>query len=435
MRINEFRRCGITVVFVLLMIAVIAVPSFCAVSGSLLTIQNNGVELQNCLTPAWTVDQLVPPAQKTVANGGVVNFPIIVTKGESTNNILKIIANLRLVNTGDQNATIGNVVVDLQQLLNDNGVLHWESISNDAADATIGDAAVMAKTSFGIFKQNTASKFLEFMDVTNTIVFLNPQQIIVPQQTVDMRICAQFSNNVLARAIGSKVRAQIFISYGNAADANGFNIDINGNGVIDPDEANVRSKYILSTLTVPVTIATDDEVMLTGPFMSVSNPLSFWNFNNGGIGTGVTMGSGDPAGTIYNFNVSLNADANPVNALLFNRVKLDSVVPFGSIHKKADENVWVGSVPTAAPSNLVATSGGPGEINLAWIDNSSNELNFILERSTTSSFTVKTKINIPANTTSFTDTGLAPGTYYYRIAATNAFGSSAKSNPASAIAP
>ena len=433
MKHNEFRKYVIAVMFTLLMIAILITPSFSQVDGSVLTIQNNGVVFQNCLTPSWLVDQLVPPAQKNIPNDGVVNFPIIVTKGDLTNNVIKIIADIRLGNTGNQDATIGNVVMNLKQLHNNNGVLHWDSLSVDVADATIGDAAVQVRNSAGVFKQNTASKFLEFM-IGDSMAFINPEQVVTPGGTVDLRVCGQFNNNILGLVPGDILQAQLLIAYGNAADVRAFNVDINGNGIIDADEAQVGHKFILAKQALPATINTDDAVMLTGPFMSVTNPVSFWNFNNGGIGSGLTLGSGDPYGTVYNFNVSLNVNASPTNALIRSRVKLDSIVPFGSFHKKADESVWVGSAPNAAPSNLVAASGGPGEINLAWIDNTVNETGFVLERWTTD-FTLKTKIKIPANATSYTDTLLASGTYNYRIVATNTFGNSTPSNIANAIAP
>ncbi len=91
----------------------------------------------------------------------------------------------------------------------------------------------------------------------------------------------------------------------------------------------------------------------------------------------------------------------------------------------------------AAPSGLTASrSGNPSRqsINLAWTDNSNNEENFVVERSTDGqSFTALPQL-LAANTTSYSDQdGLSRATtYYYRIKATNSAGSSAYSNTASA---
>jgi len=86
----------------------------------------------------------------------------------------------------------------------------------------------------------------------------------------------------------------------------------------------------------------------------------------------------------------------------------------------------------AAPSNLTATAVSKSQINLAWQDNSNNENNFVVERKKgTGSYSVIA--TLPANTTSYNDTGLTKNTTYtYRVKATNANGSSAYSNEASA---
>lgn len=91
-----------------------------------------------------------------------------------------------------------------------------------------------------------------------------------------------------------------------------------------------------------------------------------------------------------------------------------------------------GGNPPAAPSGLIATVISGTQINLAWVDNSSDESNFVLERKTgTGAYGVIA--TLPANTTSYQDTGLAKATTYtYRVKATNAYGSSAYSNEASA---
>ncbi len=88
----------------------------------------------------------------------------------------------------------------------------------------------------------------------------------------------------------------------------------------------------------------------------------------------------------------------------------------------------------AAPSLLTANPLTASRIDLAWIDASSDETGFSLERST-SEFSGFVEIATPAaNATSYSDTGLAENTtYYYRILATNGDGDSAYSNTASAL--
>jgi Concanavalin A-like lectin/glucanases superfamily/Fibronectin type III domain len=90
----------------------------------------------------------------------------------------------------------------------------------------------------------------------------------------------------------------------------------------------------------------------------------------------------------------------------------------------------------AAPSNLSATAVSDTRIDLRWNDNSSNEDEFVIERDTNSGFTSPTTNTAWADSTTLSDTGLAPGTtYYYRVKAKNPTDSSGWSNTASATTP
>lgn len=91
--------------------------------------------------------------------------------------------------------------------------------------------------------------------------------------------------------------------------------------------------------------------------------------------------------------------------------------------------------PPAAPSGLLATAVSKTQINLSWTDNASNESGYLIERSLNG--TSFTQIAVTAaNVRTYSNTGLAGNkTYYYRVRATNAAGSSAFSNTASAKTP
>lgn len=91
--------------------------------------------------------------------------------------------------------------------------------------------------------------------------------------------------------------------------------------------------------------------------------------------------------------------------------------------------------PPAAPARLTATAVSNSQINLAWTDGSDNETGFELERS--SDGTTWTKIaDLPANTTTYSNTGLTPNTrYVYRVRAVNAVGQSVYSNVAEETTP
>ena len=87
----------------------------------------------------------------------------------------------------------------------------------------------------------------------------------------------------------------------------------------------------------------------------------------------------------------------------------------------------IGAVPQA-PTNLTGVAISSISISLSWTDNSNNETGFKIERKTEGgTYTVIS--TVPANSTSYTDTGLQHSTtYYYRVFAYNSYGNSSYSN-------
>ena len=85
----------------------------------------------------------------------------------------------------------------------------------------------------------------------------------------------------------------------------------------------------------------------------------------------------------------------------------------------------------AAPSGLAVTNGLDAgrkrSVDLTWIDNSTNETGFTIQRATNAAFTTgRRSITVPADSVSASLTGLTRATtYYIRIRANNAVGSSA----------
>lgn len=110
--------------------------------------------------------------------------------------------------------------------------------------------------------------------------------------------------------------------------------------------------------------------------------------------------------------------------------------------------VYINSLPnTVAPDFIIPptnlnftnalTAGSPAASSLTvnWNDNASNETNYVLERSSNgTAFTVIA--TLPANTTSYNETGLTPNTqYYYRVKAVNTADSSVYTSNATVTTP
>lgn len=81
----------------------------------------------------------------------------------------------------------------------------------------------------------------------------------------------------------------------------------------------------------------------------------------------------------------------------------------------------------AAPSNLSASAPSSTAVSLSWTDNSDNESTFVLERAAAVDGPYSQVATPAANATGYSDAGLTKNTtYYYRIGAQNAVGTSAK---------
>jgi hypothetical protein len=89
--------------------------------------------------------------------------------------------------------------------------------------------------------------------------------------------------------------------------------------------------------------------------------------------------------------------------------------------------------PTAAPSNLTATTASASQINLTWTDNSPNESGFYIARKTGPGGSYSVIATVGSGVTSYNNSGLTDGTaYYYQVQAFNSYGTTVYSNQASA---
>jgi FtsP/CotA-like multicopper oxidase with cupredoxin domain/fibronectin type 3 domain-containing protein len=91
--------------------------------------------------------------------------------------------------------------------------------------------------------------------------------------------------------------------------------------------------------------------------------------------------------------------------------------------------------PPLAPTDLEATLEDTPRVDLVWVDNSTDETGFVIERAT-DGVNFSTLTTVGADTTAYADLAVSGGnTYDYRVAAVNAGGLSAYSNTASVPVP
>jgi hypothetical protein len=118
----------------------------------------------------------------------------------------------------------------------------------------------------------------------------------------------------------------------------------------------------------------------------------------------------------------------------FYRVQATNSAGASGYSNEASATTLVSSL-LAAPSALTATALSSTSIALAWVDNSGNETEFRIERSTSGSAFVQVA-TVGANAFAYTDTNLRRNKVYsYRVRAANASGVSSYSNTASARTP
>lgn len=106
----------------------------------------------------------------------------------------------------------------------------------------------------------------------------------------------------------------------------------------------------------------------------------------------------------------------------------DCIVTLGS-NRTVTATFTANPTPTA-PTMLTALGTTSGAVELRWMDTSSNELDFRVDRSAQATMGFAEIATVAANATMATIPGLMQGTHYFRVRATNAAGSSGASNTA-----
>ncbi len=290
----------------------------------------------------------------TLAKTGSVNtsnetvtWTITTTKGATVGGNLVVDGDLNLTNIGNGPATLGNIVVNLQVRDSDHHHHHgwgwgwghhreheeWKTVASDVANATSDVNATSANVvasenteDQGTFTTGPGSGKLFFLDrATNSVFSLVPEVTLPKFSQTPLLFSASFDNNALQLAQGSEVRVEVIVTFGNHAlggPGSGTNIDINGNGVIDPDEHRVRSVSNLFQRDVPQTLAANSSLTTSDAVADITTTGTV-TFSNATIdlATGIVTADYNPGlmgGSITNCAHAMgNGISDPVGSIIY----------------------------------------------------------------------------------------------------------------------
>jgi hypothetical protein len=300
---------------------------------------------------AWTLTK----TGSVNTNAKTVTWTITSTRGATVGGNLVVDGDLNLTNIGNGPASLGNIVVNLQVRQDDHhhhgwgwgwGGYHdhgghgykadhdeWQTVASDVANATSDinatSANVVASENTerqGTFTTGPGSGKLYFLDrATNSVFSLVPEVTLPKFSETPLLFSASFDNNVLALPQNADVRIEVIVTFGNHAlggPGSGTNIDINGNGVIDPDEHRVRSVSNLFEQDVPPTLAANSSLTTSDAIADITTTGTV-TFSNAHIDlqTGIVTADYDPGssgGSITNCaHASGNGISDPVGSIIY----------------------------------------------------------------------------------------------------------------------
>ena len=269
-----------------------------------LSLDNSDVALCYGNLTSWALTKSVDSVTG-VKGDQAVTWTVTATKGATSGNQLVVNGYLTVKNGGSAGATIGNIVVNLQQNKNigtpAKPKMAWASVSASVADATHGAAAtsalIVAKASSevpaysggtytvsgvrGKFTENAIAGPLQLFDLeANDLWAITPQQTIAPGQALNLVFRAHFDASLFEIKEGTPLRAEVIVTFGNAGSrgaggASAANIDINGSGSVEADEAWVRSVPTRVTEKVPALEPCHGQVLLDDTGVTATGTVTF----------------------------------------------------------------------------------------------------------------------------------------------------------------
>jgi len=183
-----------------------------------------------------------------------------------------------------------------------------------------------------------------------------------------------------------------------------------------------------TTLLPPLPEQVTSPEPMNGAINVIITPILSWAIASGATSYDVYFGT-TPALLFVTNTTETNYNPGTLNYNTTYYWRIDSRNAYGT----TTGNLWSFTTQMSppvpiAPSNLIATAVSHNQIDLVWQDNSDNEDAFNIERRTLD--TPYSRVaTLPANSTTYSDTGLEPSTtYFYCVNASNVAGNSPYSN-------
>jgi hypothetical protein len=219
-----------------------------------------------------------------------------------------------------------------------------------------------------------------------------------------------------------------------------------GSFLLEVDGDRLDARFITSTGAVGDAFTmTKGSPANSAPEVVLTQPLAGTQFNQGAL-VSLAATASDSDGSVARVDFFVNevligSDSTApwsttwtASAIGTHAAKAVAVDDAGASTVSTAVAFSVSGLPNGAPTGLAATSPSRKRINLVWKDNATNESGFRIERSANGS-TWSQVATVGANVQSWANTsGLTSGrTYFYRVRAYNAAGTSAWSNVASVV--
>jgi 1,4-alpha-glucan branching enzyme len=339
-----------------------------------------------------------------------------------------------------------------EKILSDYGMMLWANSNGDYRNAAKGNNSDFSGISYKA-RNYTAPHAVGFMES-------HDEERVLYDVLQNGKVETDYSTKSLPTALERmKLNAAFFLTipgpkmiwqFGEI----GYDVSINENGrtgnkplkwnyLNEPDRLKLYKVYAaLATLktTQPAFRSTDFTLSVNGLVkqIQINDPsMQVAVIGNFGITPAIVNPVFPVAGKWYDYFTGTELTVtSPAAALLFQPGEFHLFTTQRLTQPEAGiVTPWTITLATSlqTPVNLTATAASGTEITLSWNDLASGETGYIIESSSTSGTGFTKVATLPANATSFTHTGLtATTTYYYRIKATNAAGSSPYSTEANA---